>query len=202
MRKFYTVLLILSALGLTACEGEGGSAEPGLKSPPPTEVIEFPGSTLPVSDMLPEDEIETEQVALTFYTVSHTFIHSSAYPQYTYTASATCFEFESMQICWDDGVHSVHNPAINFTYRDTYFNFYYNQFNKMGQCILNCPNSYLATPKLMSDRRGFQVMRLDTSIGKEVDRILRDGSPTDALCTRTGNKIECGTVTIDLDNLT
>lgn len=186
------VLLVILAFSLTACNGGGdGEAE---AVPSDGRRIVAPG----VDEGRVEDEVsEPVAVDVTLYSLTRTIAPSSSNPHLTFTATATCLEFNNRQYCFDDGIHQTVGGPI--TYKDNYFGLQAHASTGSPQsCKLSCNNSYMASGRDVTNRRSLSLIVLGGTLGQEVDHILATGTPTLTSCVLDNGTLTCGTLVIEV----
>lgn len=183
------LILILTALMITACNESGGGAQTA-------------DATAPIDGLLPSDPGDPNQivappqnVTLTYYTMTRTIAPSTSNPGLTFTATASCFEYESRQFCWDDGIHTI--PAG--PYQDNYFGLQNHVSTGSPQsCKLSCNSSWMQSIREVTNRRNLTLIVLGGTLGQEVDHILANGTMAQTSCTLEDDELTCGNMVIDV----
>ena len=188
------ILILTLALSLTACKGGGGEAET-TAAPGDERRIVNPGVD---EDNADEETVTPESVDVTLYSVTRTIAPSSSNPHLTFTATATCLEFDNRQYCFDDGMHQTVGGPI--TYNDNYFGLQPHVSTGSPQsCKLSCNDSYMASVRDVTDRRNLSLVVLGGTLGQEVDYILATGTPTLTSCVLDDGTLTCGTLVIEVE---
>lgn len=196
------LILILATVALTACNESGGGAEtaalPADSAPPsvvtdpgtPDAGVVDPGAPAPVV-------AAPTAIPLTIYSLSRTIAPSTSYPTLTFTALASCAEYNGRQYCWDDGLHSTTGGPITFS--DNYFGLQTHATTGNPQsCKLTCNSSYMAPIRDVTAYRNLSMIVLGGTLGQEIDHILANGTPTQTSCTLEDDTLTCGTLVINV----
>lgn len=193
------LLLILTLVTMTACNESGGGAEsagiPADLTPPVSDPAN-PQNPAPINPPVGGPAAPVT-VPLTIYSMSRTIAPSTSYPALTFTALASCAEYNGKQYCWDDGLHST--PGGPMTFSDNYFGLQTHATTGSPQsCKLTCNSSYMAPIRDVTAYRNVSLIVLGGTLGQEVDHILANGTPTQTSCTLDQGVLTCGTLSIQV----
>lgn len=175
------LIVILSLLILTACNGAGGgSIAPSLNTTTPPAL----GNTDPTPTPTPDDS-----VSVTVYSLSKTVAPMGGFPLKTYTATATCAQIGSDAYCWDDGIKDVVIAGNTYTY--SYWRAYVAGGNLSFNCNGGCPNDAVTSPTLMISPY------TDNFTDAAINLVFSSGIETTASCTEDAGVITCPNFMID-----
>jgi len=190
--------LVMSLVCLTACNESGTG--PAVASAPVdggSPALDPGGDPDPVLADPGDPVVEPTVIPLTIYTLSRTIAPSTSYPSLTFTALASCVEYDSRQYCWDDGLHQTTGGPI--TFNDNYFGLQAHATTGNPQtCKLSCNASYMSTIRDVTSYRNISMVVLGGTLGQEIDHILATGTATNTSCTLSGQTLTCGTLVISL----
>lgn len=180
MKNIFTLLTVLS---MAACNGGGGGATETAKLPN----IEQPGAP----DQPADPGNPPENVTLTTYTLSLTEAPVNGWVNKTYTATGTCTQYNAKTYCWDDGVQIIDFTSNNFRYGPYTYTFFRLQSGP-ANCYGACVDDLLVQPTLIEGN-------VEAAINvATVSNVLANGTPETANCTKTGNTIDCGDFSVEV----
>jgi hypothetical protein len=191
----------MASVLMTGCNESGGGAETAALPIDTAPPVNDPGLTDPgVTNPTPPAPTVPVTVPLTIYSMTRTIAPSSSYPALTFTATASCVEYEAHQFCWDDGVHDTVGGPM--TFKDNYFGLQTNVTTGSPQsCKLSCNSSYMEPIRDVTSYRNVNLIVLGGTLGQEIDHILSTGAATLTSCTLDADTLTCGNVTFDVGGI-
>jgi hypothetical protein len=163
-------------LSLTACAGKsGGSAAVQAQLPAP---VGAPVGAAPV--VTPPQPVAPTTVQLTLYADTVSTMLSERGVSYPFTMTGYCTVYESNTYCWDDGL-KIPNPADQSEALDFW-----------GEVMVNSETPTLWTPAL--DGAG--------TFQHTAQNVFDNGVASQVTCSILEQTLDCGTFTIDLNQVT
>lgn len=198
------LLILVSALFLTACAGSGGKGAgsdatvvtPPVTTTPPVTVAPVtpdPTTALPSDPSIPVSPVVTNNIPLTYYKLSRTEAPIGGWSAKTYTATGSCVTYLTKDYCWDDGVKNVVIPGVGtFTYN--YWEFQGDN-SSWGPCHGACTNSLMASPRYISP-----TLRTNITAAK-INAVFSTGASKNVTCTESSGLLNCVDFVITLNQV-
>lgn len=200
-----TLLLILSALYLTACAGSGSGG-----ASVQTKVDDIPADLVvpPVDPSAPV----LATPSLTYYKLSKTIAPVNGWTNKTVTLTASCIVYTGKTYCWDDGVKTiaswVYNNHTYGPYTYTYFGLAQRTNGGTTICFGGCSSDFMPAPRVISTT-------LQTNIGSAatgsnpgggnisgasvINEVFTSGAALNVNCSEQDGQLNCVDFIVNLN---
>lgn len=177
------LLLVYTALVLSACSSGGGGASAGVAAAAPAPALVLPGGGGGSGPTV---------VSVTYYALAENLTVTIGGVDHAATVTGFCFSYETNDYCWDDGWQ------IPVGLTSSHEQSFWGLADDNGTIIMGSGGTDtdpVTTPKLYSSMVGYMLTPLHVA-----NDVYTGGSPTTLSCTVTGTLIDCVDFQIDTAN--